>query len=146
MDCLTTDAVLPKLCEGDSLFKLLEEYIRFCHNGKHQDVDPNSVMEPTNKKEVRSKAKPLFPNLAGFCRFLGVGVEEFQELCKDNPQLPDKILAVLEDEALNSELSATLISAYLKKRIGYECLQKYSSPTQSQLQIKFEHNIFEDGE
>ena len=51
---------------------------------------------------------------------------------------------MLEDEALNSSLSPTLISAYLKKRLGYASDSSAES-SENQLQIKFEHDIFEDG-
>ena len=55
-----------------------------------------------------------------------------------------KILTVLEDEALNSGLSPALVSSYLKKRLGYDGIKAQESS--SQLEIKFEHDIFEDGE
>ena len=59
------------------------------------------------------------------------------------------LCAMFEDEALNSGLSATLISAYLKKHLGYgdkaETASK-SSMELEQIKLVFEHDIYEDGE
>ena len=86
----------------------------------------------------------VFPNLAGFCRFIGISTSELEAFGKDNPNDYGIILTVLEDEALNSGLSPALVSAYLKKRLGYDATKALE--TSSQLEIKFEHDIFEDGE
>ena len=55
------------------------------------------------------------------------------------------LYAILEDEALNSGLPPAVLSAYLKKRLGYD---KELSDTLSDehMTIRFEHNIFDDGE
>ena len=54
-------------------------------------------------------------------------------------------LAVLEDEALNSDLSPTLLSAYLKRRLGYDTPAR-ALAQKDQICISFEHDIIEDGE
>ncbi len=90
-----------------------------------------------------------FPNMAGFCRFLGVGVENFRLSMKERQEEYDTLCAMFEDEALNSGLSATLISAYLKRHLGYG--EKPDSGGKSsceldQIKLVFEHDIDEDGQ
>lgn len=60
-----------------------------------------------------------FPNLAGFCRFCGMGEERFSSLRAKFPDAGDFVLTALEDEALNSRKSASLVNAYLRHRLGY---------------------------
>ena len=99
------------------------------------------------RSEALGKSKGRFPNLAGFCRYLGLGIEELEEGFKDSPEEYGALCAVFEDEALNSELSATLISAYLKQRLGYGEKQetKRSSCELPEVKLVFDHDIFEDG-
>ena len=86
----------------------------------------------------------IFPNLAGFCRFLKISTSELEEVGKKFPEHYGRLLTVLEDEALNSKLSPTIISAYMKKRLGYD--KDLPAQNNPQMEIKFEHDIFEDGE
>ncbi len=111
----------------------MEQYIIYCR-AERSDA------------EKKDDKKSLFPNLAGFCRFVGIGIGELEDICTPYPELFDKLLTVLEDEALNSGLSATLLSAYLKKRLGYDVAHGHTDAGATQMQIHFEHNIFEDGE
>ncbi len=132
-------------CEEQYLEDLLQSYVDYCSassDGECTEFDENSNTRSTRRK---SSKKPVFPNLAGFCRYLGIATEELEEIASKNPTEYQRILTVLEDEALNSGLSATLLSAYLKKRLGYETPPRHPV-AQSQLQICFEHDIFEDGE
>ena len=121
---------------GGNIRILLEEYLRNCHTDNNQ----GSPQESKRKKDNET----VFPNLAGFCRFIGISTSEFEAFGKSNTYEYSKILTVLEDEALNSGASPALVSAYLKKRLGYDG----SAPREAggQLEIKFEHDIFEDGE
>lgn len=68
---------------------------------------------------------------------------------KERQEEYDALCAMFEDEALNSGLSPTLISAYLKRYLGYgerqEATQK-SSMELDQIKLVFEHDIYEDGE
>ena len=49
-------------------------------------------------------------------------------------------------EALNAELSPTVLTAYLKKRLGYGEKSEATTSTEcGQLRIVFEHDILEDG-
>ena len=85
-----------------------------------------------------------FPNMAGFCRYLGIGIDEFISLSTHFPREFDRLRATLEDEALNASLSPTIIAAYFKKRLGYE---KESSAADIGIpEIRFEHDVWEDGE
>lgn len=93
------------------------------------------------------REKSVFPNLAGFCRFIGCGIRAIQELRKAYPEIHDRICATFEDEALNSSLSPTLLSAYLKLRLGYgEREGDTATPAEcGQLRLVFDHDILEDG-
>ena len=88
-----------------------------------------------------------FPNIAGFCRWLGCGVSEFDALKLSHPQEADWLTAVMEDEALNSQLiSATLLGTYLKRRLGYSDKTEAVSGTDcGEMRLIFEHDIAEDG-
>lgn len=119
--------------DGGEITRLLDQYLLLCR------------AVPENEDGKKKKAKDaVFPNLAGFCRYIGISTAELEAYGKDFSTEYDRILTVFEDEALNSGLSPALVSAYLKKRLGYDgAKQICESP---QLEIKFEHDIFEDGE
>lgn len=120
--------------DGGSIINRLNEYIYLCRQSKEE----NDACE----KKKRTSERSSFPNLAGFCRFLGVGASELEDFGSRFPDIYGRILTILEDEALNSTLSPTLVSAYLKKRLGYDGAEKKAA---SQLEISFEHDVFEDG-
>lgn len=146
MDSDHSENPLRELFESEDIYSLLEQYISLCSpcadDGGEAPPDRNSQKSKTKKQNPRSG----FPNLAGFCRFLKVGTEELEELCDNYPGAYGRIMAVLEDEALNSDLSPTLISAYLKRRIGYDGSPVRTASAEGQLSIRFEHDIFNDGE
>ena len=120
--------------DGGKIINRLNEYIHVCKQSKNEEDDC--------EKKKKSSERSAFPNLAGFCRFLGIGASELEDFGSRSPDIYGRILAILEDEALNSTLSPTLVSAYLKKRLGYDGSEKKAS---SQLEISFEHDVFEDG-
>ena len=107
-----------------------QEYIARCHEADG------------SKKDVR------FPNMAGFCRYLGMGVESFRLSMKERQEEYGALLALFEDEALNSGLSATLVSAYLKRHLGYgEKAESGASVCEAdRVKLIFEHDIYADGE
>ena len=89
-----------------------------------------------------------FPNLAGFCRYLGCGLQEAEAFRSSYPAEADRINTVLEDEAFNNggQLSPTLLSAYLKHRLGYGDKSEAVSGTDcGEVRVVFEHDISEDG-
>lgn len=127
---------LCKAAKKGRLAKLLEKYLEFCQNA---DGDTDA-----NKKKHSSR----FPNLAGFCRFLGCGLSEIDRLREEYPEDADYILAVMEDEALNCDaVGATLMSTYFKNRIGDAKKDKIdeTSADCGEVRVFFEHDIGEDG-
>ena len=89
-----------------------------------------------------------FPNLAGFCRYLGVGIRTFCELGAQYPAAYDAVMTQLEDEALNANRlpanSASLTAAYFKRRLGYdgEIPGEREAPG---IRVVFDHDIAEAG-
>ena len=121
---------LESAAEAGRLRRLIERYLKSCR-------------APEEKKGGR------FPNLAGFCRWLGCGVDALEQLKLTHPDEADYLIAVMEDEALNSPvLSPTVVGAYLKRRLAYGEKQSGASSPQSASEVRlvFEHDIAEDGE
>lgn len=130
---------LSELCKNGQLEQALQSYIESC------STIPDNGAETSKKSDAKKQSsKFCFPNLAGFCRYLGVGTQDLENMANEHPSEYGRILTVLEDEALNSGLSATLLSAYLKKRLGYDTPSKNTGAS-TQLEICFEHDIMEDG-
>ena len=129
---------LRSACARGTAIRLAEKYVQYC---REQDP-PESAEAKRSAKLVRR-----FPNLAGFCRYLGIGTEDLHTLSEEFPQEGARLLAIFEDEALNSSLPPALLSTYLKRRLGYERGDREddTSPYEP-LQISFEHDILEDGE
>ena len=74
-----------------------------------------------------------------------MGLEEIEALRRRSPEVWGRICALLEDEALNSDLSPTLLSAYLKRRLGYGEKSEHIDADCGQMTLVFEHDIAEDG-
>ena len=148
MNSEQSDASIVQLCRSGRIYHILEEYLSACSTECTEEAAISSSSEDkakiSRRKDKRGEIKPLFPNLAGFCRYLKISIDDFEAICDEFSSEYGRILTTLEDEALNSELSSTLVSAYLKKRLKYE-KHTMNSPN-SQLEIKFEHDIWEDGE
>ena len=121
----------------------LEAYLHFCR----------SYGESLAAEQGRGKRRKeeLFPNLAGFFRWMGYGMEKAVAVKLHRAELYDRICTVLEDEALNSELSPTVLSAYLKRRLGYGDRSEpmggaaVTGVEGEQIRLIFDHNILEDG-
>ena len=142
-----SETLIKKLCENGQITEMLKQYIIncYCDDSPAQESTASMDGNSNTKREKKQTKKYSFPNLAGFCRYLNIGTDELDVLEEEFPTQYGRILAVLEDEALNSGVSPTLISAYLKKRLKYDPLSQKSARGE-QLQISFEHDIFEDGE
>ena len=133
-------------CEMGILLKLAEEYIIFCHTSENKEGE--EICENSSKKRKSAQKSTIFPNVAGFCRYFGIGAQKYERLSKKYPEEFEKLSAIFEDEALNSEISASLLTAYLKKRLGYgenEKTEKSEVET-GQIRLIFDHDILSDGE
>ena len=128
---------LEEACGEGLLYKLLEDYIISC--AETSDTAGNSEASKGGRK-----LKKRFPNAAGFCRYCGIGETEYDCLAAKYPAEFQRIQAVFEDEALNSEVSPTILTAYLKKWIGYDKSPK-GQVCDGQIKIVFDHDIMEDG-
>ncbi len=123
---------LSDIVESGKLEKHLARYLESCR-------------PPPDTDAKRTPCR--FPNLAGFCRYLGCGISEAEALRLSHPVAADYLSAVMEDEALNAHaLSPTLATAYLKRRLGYsEKIEQVSHTECGEVQVIFEHDIEEDG-
>ena len=133
------ESSLEYACVGGLLGAMVEEYIFYCYR-----VSAGEYTGGADKKALK-KTKNRFPNVAGFCRYFGIGHNEYESLEAKYPAEFDKLRAVFEDEAFNSDVSPTLLSAYLKKRLGYE-KKEGSEIFDGELKVVFDHDIMEDGE
>ncbi len=123
--------VLERLADEDKMADALGDYISRCRF----ECGGNP------------KSAGRIPNVAGFCRFLGVTLSDFDRLKSTRPEIHGAICAALEDEALNSQMTATILSIYLKHRLGYseERHEERSVTDSGQLRLIFDHDAFEDG-
>lgn len=134
MDPSQRDELLEQICRLGISESILNEYLHFC-------AEKSTASGGSGRKKDNSAA---LPNFAGFCRYLNIGVENAWKILRKYPDELSAILATLEDEALNSPASPALLSAYLKKRIGYE--KEPEAEGADGLQICFDHDIRRDGE
>ena len=129
---------LQTVCEVGLIGQLAEEYITNCLSEKQ-----NGEGETSSKKKTAR-----FPNVAGFCRYLGISRDKYERISKKYPEEFGELEAILEDEALNSDVSASVLTAYLKKRLGYTDNEKKEKTEleSGQMRLVFEHDILSDGE
>ena len=135
-DSCVEEISLEAACRKGEIYRVLEEYIKSCTEDTEVSVD--------EAKKSSKKGKKRFPNVAGFCRYCGIGEGEYDRLTEEYPLEFERIQAVFEDEALNSEISPTILTAYMKRWIGYEKTPK-TQLCDGQLKIIFDHDIMEDG-
>ena len=94
---------------------------------------------------VKKSAK-RFPNLAGFARTLKMGVGDFQIVEQGWPDQYGAMLALFEDEALNSDKNATVLNTYIKERLKFgEKKEGGATLPVGDIKVIFEHDIAEDG-
>jgi hypothetical protein len=100
----------------------------------------------TTKELGKGKSIERFPNIAGFARTLGVGVSTLKKIEGRWPELYGTLLALFEDEALNSDRSATVLNAYIKERLNFgEKREGGATLPVGDIRVVFEHDIGEDG-
>ncbi len=93
---------------------------------------------------IEASGRDTLPNIAGFCRSLGVGVSEFDGLRRSHPDIHGILLAAFEDVALNADVPASILSLYLRGRLDYNDRgrEEADAPTA----VMFEHDVMRDGE
>lgn len=117
------------ICRMNLLPDLAERYVLACR-----------------EESVGAKRRERFPNISGFCRFCGIGACELAEMKRLYPEHYSSLCSIFEDEALNSELSATVLSSYLKKHLDFsENDPSVSEVNAGELRLIFEHDIEKDG-
>lgn len=111
---------------------MAEEYIHSC------------FLKDGEAETKRSSKR--FPNLAGFARTLGIGVGDFDIVQQGWPEQYGAMLALFEDEALNSDKNATVLNTYIKERLKYgEKKEGGATLPMGDIKVVFEHDIAEDG-
>lgn len=117
-----------------------------CRDGTIRELAEKYVLD-CRKKDAGAKNCRV-PNLAGFFRYCGFEGGDLSRLSSEYPEIYSSLCMIFEDEALNSSLSPTVLSVYLKKRLGYNAedgTAKQSVCDGGQLRLVFEHDITEDG-
>ncbi|MBQ3125573.1 MAG: hypothetical protein IJC15_00765 [Clostridia bacterium] len=100
-----------------------------------------ALVEAFERYTAACAAEEAFPNLAGFCRFCRIGEEQLERWKRRFPAAYDFVMTALEDEALNAAKSASLVTAYLKRRLGYGESSEEAGPT-----ILIGRGLMDDGE
>ena len=127
---------LKRICNKGEIVPLAEEYVKNC----------KSNVNVIESKGGREKRVERFPNLAGFARSLGVGVSDIKNIEAKWPGYYGALLAIFEDEALNSDKNATILNAYIKERLNFgEKKESGATLPMGDVQLVFEHDIEEDG-
>ena len=150
----STAESIEEACSLGILGELANEYLLWCYTqkkeGECEDIEEKERDKDkrTRKKDSGDKRAAKFPNVAGFCRYFGIGRGRYERLSKKYPDEFEKLSAVFEDEALNSQISPSLLSTYLKRRLGYGDSSDFSGTESQSAQLKliFDHDIFIDGE
>ena len=125
---------MKKICRDGELIHYVEDYLEICR------------VKTAHAREMGRKGYEWFPNLAGFARMLGVSVGTLKKVNAHWPDQYGAMLAILEDEALNAEKSATLLNSYLKEHLGFgEKREGDAIVSTGNVKMIFEHNISEDG-
>ncbi len=115
---------LEALAERGLLPELVEQYVLDC----------------IRRSASEDRKKRIFPNVAGFCRFCGVGREDLEALQKRFPREYGALLSIFEDEALNSDVSCSTLAYYMKNFLGSDIGHEEGVTS-----VCFEHDILEDG-
>lgn len=124
-----------------NITELVEKYVIHC---LEECADDNENDE--SKGRVRNR-KTRFPNFAGFCRYYGFSRKYIENLMRKKPTQYESLCMIFEDEALNSELSPTVLTAYLKHHLGYTVKPKteIKDGENEHITLVFEHDIKNDG-
>ena len=123
---------MKSICRRGELIPLAEEYIKSCISREGESSD--------------KKGSKRFPNVAGFARTLGIGVSDFCIVESGWPEQYGAMLALFEDEALNSDKNATVLNTYIKERLKFgEKKEGGATLPVGDIKVIFEHDVAEDG-
>lgn len=122
------ESVIENICQKNRLIKKAEKYIAFC-------------LSPELKK-------PRLPNMCGFFRWLGLSSLALDKLKREYPEKFRTLLMLFEDEALNSELPASIISTYMKQSFLKDAEEKTNEVSEEcgPITLVFDHDINIDGQ
>lgn len=127
---------LKKICNRGELIELAEKYVAEC----------KARVDAFDVKMSKSKSLDRFPNLAGFARYLGVSISTIKKIEGKWPEQYGTLLAIFEDEALNSDKNATILNTYIKERLSFgEKKEGGATLPVGNVQLVFEHDMSEDG-
>lgn len=127
------------------ILQAVEDYILACGGEREEAGSAGSRVR--NVRTVGGK----FPNLAGFGRYLGRGLEELTALGEAYPAAYDGVMTALEDAALNAGSipagSAMLTMAYFRRRLRYGKSETVEGVREGdgEIRVMFDHNMEEDG-
>ena len=108
---------LDKICQSNSVPNLAEQYVSVC----------------------LAESPPRLPNISGFFRWLKLSAAARDYFKNVYSQEYQTLNMIFEDEALNSSLPPSIVSAYIK--------QYFSSENEPrEITVAFEHDIKRDGE
>ncbi len=79
-------AGLCELCECGALWDMVDMYLGECRE------------QLPSEQTRKAKAAVRFPNLAGLCRFVNVGMSQLALLCERCPEDYDRLLAIFDAE------------------------------------------------
>ena len=126
---------------------LLRRYLLSCGSPSvpaYCSVDEKNGEEGMEeRKGKKTESRSRLPNPAGFCRFLDLDRGAFLRLFEDFPLEVGRILAVFEDEALNSSLSASVLGLYLRSLLGEK--DEETARGDGTISVTFDHDILSDG-
>ncbi len=95
------------------------------------------IREYIDECRLSDTKKPIFANVAGFCRFAGISVSEFLTFKRKFPAEFENAGAYFEDAALNSGATASLVGLYLRE-YGF-----WGAPSEED--VECEHDGYADG-
>ena len=135
--------------EGN-MMTLLEQYLSSCGRGSCDRDGEGGEDAAVSAKAKRSpkRERSALPNPAGFCRFFGISRDAYLRLECEFPTEVGRMRAVFEDEALNSDLPASVLGFYFKCFLGIDGgdgKPTEEKPERGGLLVTFEHDILSDG-
>ena len=108
-------------------------------SGKKLLSSIDSYLAECSSRSEENPKRPVFPNVAGFCRFAGISVQKFLSFRERFPAEYSVAGAYFEDAALNSGATASLVSFYLKQ-YGF-----WGESAASGAEVDCEHDLYSDG-